>query len=176
MARNDIFKLVKEIEKVAATTIYNGPKTACEQVVRDLQQRGPAWSGEFSNSWQIQTPTAINRGTGAPGNPQPISTPALTGKQVAASFFGKNKVLFTVSNFSPYAGVAIDQETGVFIDPGTDPIKDVEKTGQRQKSVRGLLVGSGGNQRTAPYLWFSTYLRGGALDKAIKVAMERSGI
>jgi hypothetical protein len=174
MARNDIFKAIREFDKVAATTLYNGPKAACERVVRELQQRGPAWSGEFSNSWQIQTPTAVNRGTGAAGTPQPIGTPALTGKQVAAAFFGKNKVVFTISNFSPHAGVAIDQEASVFIDPGTDPIKDVEKTGRRQKGIRGLLAGSGGNRRTAPYEWFTTYLRGGALDKAIKVVMDRS--
>jgi hypothetical protein len=172
MARNDLFKLVRELDKVAATTIYNGPKTACERIVRELQQRGPAWSGEFSNSWQIQTPTALTRGSGAAGNPQPLSTPALTGKQVAASFFGKNKVLFTISNFSPHADIATDQEPSVFINPGTEPIKPVEKTGKRKNGIRGLLTGSGGNRRTAPYEWFTTYLRGGAIDKTIKIAMR----
>jgi hypothetical protein len=63
-------------------------------------------------------------------------------------------------------------EPGTFINPGTDPIKPVDKTGKRQKGIRGLLTGQGGNRRTAPLDWFSIYLKAGAIDKAIQVAMQ----
>ena len=172
MARNGIWNLVKELDRVAATTVYNGPKRAAEQIVRDLQQRGPAWSGKFSNSWQIASPAGIKGGTGAAGKPQPIYAPVLTGQQVTRSLLTKNKVVFTISNFSPYADIATDIAPGTFINPGTEPVKPIEKTGKRQKGIRGLLTGQGGNQRTAPMDWFSIYLKAGAIDKAIQVAMQ----
>lgn len=172
MARNGIWNLAKELDRVAATTVYNGPKRAAERIVRDLQERGPAWTGEFSNSWQIATPTGIRGGTGAQGRPVPIYAPALSGQQVTRSILTKNKIVFTISNFSPYAGIATDMEPGVFINPGTEPIKDVDKVGKRQRGIRGLLVGQGGNRRTAPMDWFSIYLKAGAVDKAIQIAME----
>jgi hypothetical protein len=172
MARNGVWNLLKEIDRVAATTVYNGPKRAAEKIVRDLQERGPAWTGQFSNSWQITTPTGIKGGTGAAGRPVPITVPVLTGQQVTRSVLTKNKVVFTISNFSSYAGVATDVEPGTFINPGTEPIKPIEKTGKRQKGIRGLLTGQGSNRRTAPLDWFSIYLKAGAIDKAIQVAMQ----
>jgi hypothetical protein len=171
MARNGIWNLVKELDRVAATTVYNGPKAAAERIVRDLQDRGPAWSGSFSNSWQIQTPTTTVRGSGSAGQPQPIYTPSITGKQVVTSFLTKNKVVFTISNYAPYADIATDMEPGVFINPGTTPLKPVTR-GKRQQGLRGLLKGSGGNSRTAPFDWFSLYLKGGAIDKTIEIAMR----
>jgi hypothetical protein len=92
---------------------------------------------------------------------------------VVRSFLTKNKIVFTISNFSPYADIATDMEPGLFIDPGTKPIKSIEKRGERQKGIRGLLTGAGGNRRTAPMDWFSIYLRAGAIDKAIEIAMRR---
>jgi hypothetical protein len=172
MARNGIYNLLKELDRVAATTVYNGPKRAAEKIVKDLQERGPAWSGKFSNSWQITTPTGVKGGTGAAGRPVPIVAPVLSGQQVTRSLLTKNKIVFTISNFSPYAGIATDIEPGVFIDPGTDPLKPIDKTGRRQKGIRGLLTGTGGNRRTAPLDWFSIYLKAGAIDKAIQVAMQ----
>lgn len=177
MARNGVWNLLNELDRVAATTVYNGPKRAAERVVRELQERGPAWTGEFSNSWQIETPTTVKRGTGAPGNPVPLVTPPLTGRQVSNSLLTKDKIVFRISNFSSYADIATDVEPGVFINPGTEPIKPIlpENTGKRQKGIRGLLAGKGGNQRTAPFNWFGLYLRGGYLDKAIEVSMRSLG-
>ena len=172
MARNGLWNLVKELDRVAATTVYNGPKRAAERIVRELQERGPAWSGSFSNSWQITSPTGITGGTGASGRPEPVRVPVLTGQQVTRSLLTKDKVVFTISNFSPYADVATDFAPGTFIDPGTDPIKPIDKTGKRQKGIRGLLTGQGGNRRTAPLDWFSIYLKAGAIDRAIEVAMQ----
>jgi len=172
--RNGAWDLLKEVDRIAATTIYNGPKRAAERIVRELQERGPAWTGEFSNSWQIETPTGVKRGTGAPGNPVPVITPPLSGRQVTRSLLSKDKLVFTISNFSRHAGVATDVEPGVFINPGTEPLKPVspEDTGRRQKGIRGLLVGNGGNQRTAPFNWFGIYLKGGQIDKTIEIAMR----
>lgn len=174
MARNGIWNLLKELDRVAATTVYNGPKAVAERVVRELQEAGPAWSGRFSNSWQIDTPTTTKKGTGAPGKAVPIYTPPLTGRQVTKSVISKNSVVFTISNFSSYAGQATDKEPGTFINPGTEPIKPVEKTGKRQRSLRGLLVGEGYNKRTAPFDWFALYNQAGSLDRAVRIEMDKA--
>jgi hypothetical protein len=172
MARNGIWNLLTELDRVAATTVYNGPKRAAEKVVQDLQKQGPAWTGEFSNSWQITTPTAVVGGTGQAGLPQRLVVPPLTGRQVTRSLLTKDKIVFSISNFAPHAEIATDFKPGTFINPGTDPIKPIEKTGKRQKGIRGLLTGTGGNQRTAPLDWFSLYVKGGGIDKTIEIAMR----
>lgn len=173
MARNGIKNLLIELDRVAATTLYNGPKRAAERIVRDLQEKGPGWSGEFSNSWQITTPTTTVRGTGQPGQPQQIIAPVLTGRQVTRSLLLKDKLVFTISNFAPYADIATDVKPGVFINPGTTPIKPIDKTGKRQQGIRGLLTGtSNANTRTAPLDWFTLYVKGGAIDKTISIAMQ----
>jgi hypothetical protein len=74
MARNQLPKALEELDRVFATTLFNGPKRAAERVVRELQQAGPSWTGKFSNSWQIETPTATTKGDGQPGEPRTIST------------------------------------------------------------------------------------------------------
>lgn len=176
MARNGIGKLLQELDRVAATAVYNGPKSVAERIVRELQAAGPAWSGQFSNSWQITTPTTVKGGTGAPGKPVPIYTPPLTGRQVTRSFLTKNRIVFTVSNFSPYADIATDQAPGAFINPGTESIKPVDKTGKRQKGLRGLLTGNGGNRRTAPFDWFTIYTKAGSVDRAVEITMRQSGV
>lgn len=172
MAINKIGNLLKELDRVAATTIYNGPKKAAERIVKDLQEIGPAWTGQFSNSWQIETPVTTVKGSGAPGKPQQIIAPVLTGRQVTRSLLTKNKLVFTISNYAPYADVATDYAPGVFINPGTAPIKPIEETGRRQKGIRGLLTGEGNNSRTAPLDWFTLYVKGGNVQKTIEIAMR----
>lgn len=169
MARNDLGKLIKDLDRVAATTAVNAPRRAAERIVRDLQERGPAWSGSFSNSWQIEGPDRLVRGNGEEGKAKPLVSPRISSIRTLLT---KNKLLFKISNFSPYADVATDIAPGNFINPGTDPIKPVEKTGQRTQGIRGLLAGTGGNRRTAPVFWFTRYVRGGFVDKTVKTVMR----
>ena len=97
MAKKGFFQrgmnLLDELDRIAATTIYNGPKRAAERIVAELQQAGPSWTGKFSNSWQIQTPTRLVKGTGQPGEPKPLSTPSLRGREVSRSFIDHSGAL-----------------------------------------------------------------------------------
>ena len=165
-----------ELDRIAATTVYNGPKAVAEKVVRDLQEIGPGWTGRFSNSWQIETPTRTRKGTGAEGEPQPLYTPSISGREAARSFATRNKVLFTISNFSPYAGQATDLEP---FQPAKlkdeTPIKPIEGIGKRPPGgKRGELTGPGGNRRTAPLNWFTKYNRAGNLDKTVQIIMDQA--
>lgn len=178
MARNGFIDLLKELDRVAATTVYNGPKRCAEQVVRDLQEAGPAWTGKFSNSWQIEAPDKTVKGTGAEGAPKPLVTPPLTGQQVTRSILSTNKVVFTVSNFSPYADQATD--LAPYVPPvegeleDDTPLKPVEYGRRPTGGKRGELKGAGGNRRTAPLDWYTSYVRGGNLDKAVQLQMDKA--
>jgi hypothetical protein len=188
MAKKGFFQrginLFDELDRIAATTVYNGPKRAAERIVSELQQAGPSWSGRFSNSWQIQTPTRLVKGTGQPGEPRLLTTPSLRGREVTTSFLTKNSVVFTISNFSPHALEAIDavQHDRAYYarrktaEPTTQlGLSKWEVTGSRgDTSYRGQI--GGGNQgsnssRTAPLDWFATYASA-QLDRAIKIEMD----
>lgn len=178
MARNGFIDLLKELDRVAATTVYNGPKRCAEQVVKDLQEAGPAWTGKFSNSWQIEAPGKTVKGTGAEGAPKPLITPPLTGQQVTRSILTTNKVVFKISNFSPYADQATD--LAPYVPPvegelqDDTPLKSVEYGRRPTGGKRGELKGSGGNRRTAPLDWYTSYVRGGNLDKAVQLQMDKA--
>ena len=69
---------LRDLDRIAGTTIANGQRAAAERVVREMQKAGPSWSGEFSNSWEIRTASRTVRGTGSAGEPQPIRAPSVT--------------------------------------------------------------------------------------------------
>jgi hypothetical protein len=176
--------LLQELDRVAATTIYNGPKAVAERVVRELQQDGPSWSGEFSNSWQIQTPTVLKKGTGQPGEPVPVTTPPLTGQQVAKSLGSKDSVVFTISNFAPHALEAIDavQHDRQYYarrktsQPTTSlGLSKWQEFGPRAAvSYRGQTGGGsegGSSSRTAPLDWFANYASA-ELGRAVQIEMD----
>ena len=176
--------ILQELDRVAATTVYNGPKRVAERVVRELQQAGPSWTGEFSNSWEIQTPTTTVRGTGQPGEPRPLITPPLTGTQVTKSIFSTDSVVFRITNFAPHALEAIDaiQHDRQYYARRLTPEPQTalgrqkwELNGPRsQVSYRGQIGGGseGSNSsRTAPLDWFATYASSN-LGRAVQLEMD----
>ena len=184
MARNDFGKLLKELDRVAATTVYNGPRAAAERVVRELQQAGPSWSGEFSNSWQINTPSTTVRGTGGPGEPRSITAPTLTGREVTKSFLLKDSVVFRITNFAPHALEAIDaiQHDRQYYARRATPEPQTAlgrskwqlDTSRKNSSFRGEIGGgtAGKNSsRTAPLDWFATYASSN-LGRAVQLEMD----
>jgi hypothetical protein len=180
MARNDFMKLLNNLDMAAASLILTGPTVASEKIVADLQERGPAWTGRFSNSWQIDGPQGQTaKGNGQEGQAQAVKLPGLlfTGPQAARvllrQFAAKDKVVFRISNFSEYADEARDLVPFNPEKPMTDNLKPIVKTGKRSPGGRrGDLQGSGKNRITAPLDWYSTYVGGGFIDKVIQVSMD----
>jgi hypothetical protein len=172
-----------DIDKVVGTTIANGQRAAAERIVRELQQVGPSWSGEFSNSWQISTASSTYKGTGAPGEPRPIRAPVVTGREAVAGQIFKDPLL-TITNFAPHALEAIDavehdrqyyarRKTA---EPTTSLGQSKWKVeGPRSNvSARGATGGGteGSNSsRTAPLDWFATYASS-KLNRAVKIEMD----
>ena len=166
-----------------------GAVRAAERTVRELQQDGPSWTGKFSNSWQITGPQGQTvKGNGASGEPRPLKfmEGPFTGPQAVRTLFRTgvttNKVVFTISNFSPWAGEATDLIESRFYRPTPEPqtrlgLSKWERSGQRRPSKqhpRYQIFGgeTGDASRTAPKDWFTKYVTGGRLDKSITVEMD----
>lgn len=169
--RNDFMKLAKKIEAGFLAPLIVGVARSAQAVVKDLQEKGPAWSGEFSNSWEIASASKVSSGSGSPGAAQRLLAPILT----VDEFKFKPVVKYYIANKAPHADVALDLVEGSYRYPGFEPLKEAER-GNRISGIRGDLSTSstGPNRRTAPLDWYTTYLRGGAIDKRISTYMDQS--
>jgi hypothetical protein len=177
---------ITDLDSFTASATLAGPIFAAERIVAELQNEGPAWTGRFANSWRIEGPQGqVAEGTGQPGLPRPVKfmNAPFTGPQalstLARTTIFKDKVIFTISNFAsgregPYALKAMDIEEGKYEYPGVEPLKDAQE-GVRLSGIRGDLgLASGGpNRRTAPLDWYSDYVRGGRLNEAVRLMMDR---
>ena len=137
------------------------------EVMNDLAQAGPNWSGQFKNSWVADAPGS---GLGKKANyPYKISDVGQLKDTVDAV---KQETKIRVYNTANYALIAQDLEEGRFF-PDGNPKGRVIKTGKRSVDqnglgIRGKLQGDGGNQSTAELDWFMSYLDGGGLQKALE--------
>lgn len=166
---NELDRLGDNLDRLAVAAFSRGPARAAEEIVVDLQEAGPVWSGRFSNSWQIETSDGRRTaGSGSPGLPQRVPAPLLSGRG-----FVFDDVKYTISNFSTYSDEARDLVEGRYIDPGTTPLKEYDR-GTRISGIRGDLIGDdeGPNRSTAPLDWYATYVRGGAIDRRIKIELD----
>lgn len=178
MARNDVGRLLKDLDKYAVNVVYNGRAKAAEAVIRDLQAIGPIWTGRFSNSWQITTPTgAVSGGSGARGPARPVVAPALAGGDVRRVLLKGSKP-FHITNKAAYADQASDlapfKPSGVVPEPMVGNFVMEEGTRPRG-GLRGELIGEGVNVSTAKLDWFTTYAQGGQLDKTVERVMRKFG-
>lgn len=168
MARNELQRLAENLDRFATAAFSRAPARAAEQVVADLQKIGPVWSGRFSNSWAISTSSRQTQGTGTPGQPQRLSAPLLTGRELLF----KPEIKYTIFNTADYAAVAQDLEVGAFKKIGR-PLKTPISSGTRTQGIRGnVTAGPGNAESTAELDWFTTYLRGGNLDRTVQVAFN----
>jgi len=172
-----------DIDKIVGTTVANGQRAAAERVVRQLQQAGPSWSGQFSNSWQISTASTVSRGTGSSGEPQLIKAPLVTGREAVAGQIFKDPLL-TITNFAPHALEAIDAvehdrqyyarrktatpQTALGLSKWKveGPRSNVSARGQTGGGNKGL-----NSSRTAPLDWFADYASA-KLDRAVRIEMD----
>lgn len=179
MAKNGLENFGIKLDRWVNGALSTDIREAAEEIVRELQESGPVWSGEFANSWVIETSTGNKAGgSGAKTTPQPVVGPLLSGKEL----FTKPEVKYTIYNVASYAGKAIDEEPGRFFRPKDfpEPLQEqlnpkLIRYGARKENIRGNLDLSGaGNTRTAPLDWYDTYLKGKKIDRTIKISMDRA--
>jgi len=169
--RNDFMRLAKNIEAGFLAPFIIGVARSAENIVLQLQEQGPAWSGQFSNSWEIASASKVSTGTGASGPAQRLKAPILSTDE----FKFKPEIKYYIANKAPHADIALDLVESSYRYPGYEPLKQAER-GNRISGLRGDLSinASGPNRRTAPLDWYTTYLRGGAIDKTISLYMDQS--
>ena len=168
--RNGFIQLAENLESVFLAPFILGVAQSAQAVVKDLQELGPAWSGTFSNSWEIASASKVTSGTGATGAPQRLLAPILT----VDEFKFKPELKYYIANKAPHADVALDLVESSYRYPGFEPIKTAQR-GNRVSGIRGdLSIGSGPNRRTAPLDWYTTYVRGGSIDKRISTYMDQA--
>ena len=175
-ARNDFMKVARQLEAGFLAPFILGVDRSAQAVVKDLQDAGPSWSGEFANSWEIASSSQVTSGSGAPGAPQRILAPILTTDEYKL----KPVVKYYIANKAPHADVALD------LAPYIPQLDKNVKFGKPQKSnklrfgmrpdggKRGDLTGSGSNRATAPLDWYATYVQGGRIDKTISLYMDQA--
>lgn len=151
-------------------------RQAAANVMNDLAEAGPAYSGKFRDSWQA---VAIGTGETSTGG-YPYTTRRIPRLSTKAREMNRVAVL-EIANTSPYALYAMDLLPGRWKKPeGVEPLGGIEfgiEYGERPfgPTFRGdVSGGSGDNVSTAEPDWYTNYVRGGALSgsvgKAVKLA------
>lgn len=151
-------------------------RAAAVEVLNDLTDISPAWSGDFRNSWYVES----SDGTRAARNP---GDEFFGASEYGYNLFNvpnikesKGPIKLSIGNSAPYATIAMDLEGSQegFEYPGYEPIKKLEdpsavQRGTRESAVRGdITLGKGSNRRTAPLDWYTTYMEAGGFDKSFK--------
>ena len=147
MARRTSFKLpgfTTWVDNIKNTV----SKEAAEQIVNDLKEVGPYWSGDFESAWVVKPGTTRVSASRQPSGERPL-TPR--GRQVTPVSVpparGRKNVEYTIGNEIKYRNVAMDLEPG---------------------RIKG-----GGNE-TAEQDWYRTYVEGGNLRLTLQQATERA--
>ena len=174
---------IENIDKTIAAFFLSSAQGSAMQIVKDLQDEGPSWTGKFSNSWQIETrtPGLEWRGTMEAGEPVSPFDDGSGGPKVtmrdARDVLEKGRVAFRVSNVSPvnnvgeqYAEFATDRKEGVFSgrwagsEPQTQKGRESWESVDTKRNIpdkRGN-IGSGTEEgfssRTAKEDWFDRYI------------------
>ena len=169
-------KSLGQLKRDARRKAQSAARHAAAEIMNDLAEKGPNWSGRFKNSWVADAPgSAVGKKA---DYPYKISDVAKLKDTVAA--VNKDPKL-VVYNYSPYALEALDLREGKFFAKG-DPKGPVIEEGKRRINadglgIRGDVSGDGNSRSTAPLDWFMTYIDGGGLQKSlangVKIGFKR---
>ena len=157
--------------------LNNTVRTVAVQIMNDLAEAGPEWSGDFKNSWEA-VPLGEGSKIGKSGSfPYKLNNiPQLSTAKEAISKANK----LQITNTSEWAEYALDIEEGRFF-PRKDkpnPKGDIEPNSPGKRDVstttlRGQISGGDGKARiTAPLFWYNKYLNGGGLQKSVEAGAK----
>ena len=123
-------------------------RQAAEQIVLDLKEIGPYWTGTFEKSWVVrQGDVRIPAFTEPKERTAFPSQRKITPIKKVEPPRGRKSVFFTIGNTTTYRNVALD------LVPGR--------------------IKAGGNE-TAPQDWFRTYVEGGNLRLTLQQVTKRT--
>ena len=161
-------------------------RNAAKDVLNDLADKSPNWSGVFRGSWYVETSDG-KRGvkSGSDGKYNLFNIPQLNvqGRGAGGRFTSvpasRGKIELFIGNSAPYATQAMDLEPYEYpqLEKGQSlppPKGSIYEHGYRPEGgMRGDVVPAGfgdganpPNRSTAPLDWYSTYMNGGAFRAA----------
>lgn len=163
---------VRQRERINLTV-----RQAAVNIMNDLAERGPAYSGEFRDSWRA-LPLG---GASEPGTPGQYPYTTRNIPKIGTRVKDMERVaVFEIINVAPYALYAMDIIPGVWRRPdGAEPIGGVEfgiEYGDRAfgETFRGEVSGEGENVSTAAANWYDDYVKGGGMSKAVARSIKLS--
>lgn len=172
MAR-DLSRLGRDIQDL----VSKAARQAAVNIMNDLAEAGPVWSGKFQDSW-VATPA---RGGGGGGGSYPYSLNdvpeiKLSLAQARSALLPGGKT-YTIENTQPYAAYALDLEEGVFRRIGRPEGRIVAqgtRNGGNVPGIRGDVStdAEGEAISTAPKDWYTTYINGGEMQKALELGVR----
>ena len=135
---------LKKMSRVLLEKVNETARHAAVEIMNDLAEKGPEWTGDFKNSWM-----AIPAGKGASGSaggeyPYTLDDVPILSNTLAEM---RRVTKFRLENRQPYAPYALDLEEGRFRGDkkGNFPIGKVVATGSRPTpGKRGNVKGGGG--------------------------------
>jgi hypothetical protein len=160
---------LRDLERDAYAWVNDCARQSARQIMNDLAEAGPEWSGEFKNSWVAHSPSA---GSGSGMYPYKLSDiPKLSSTRREAQRVTK----YVIENVADHAAIALDlvnvpaedfkrvgYPKGEVVARGTRP-----DNGKRGEVSPG--TGSRGNATsTAPLFWYQLYTQGGKMQKALE--------
>ncbi|MBW2470883.1 MAG: hypothetical protein JRE18_02275 [Deltaproteobacteria bacterium] len=188
-SRGALSGLAREVARPLTIATARAIRDAGVQITNGLAQAGPAWSGEFSASWDVVP-------AGQSANPRKVK-----GRVYQYSY--KNFPLkrferalesgvtrFEIVNTAPHAAIALDQEEGLFFPVSGGPVKEPVEEGWGRPSSEhmrwqiGNTPTSARNPRyegeldepnsriTAKKDWFPDYVQGGGLQRDLGRGVE----
>jgi len=157
---------LRDLERDAYKWANNLARNAAKEIMNGLAEAGPNWSGEFRNSWVAESPAAGTSTGVYPYNLRNIPQLPLTKREV------ERVTKFIIRNTAEHAAIAMDLADvprEEFTYPGTPPEGTVVARGKRPDvGKRGDVSGTGKSRSTAPLDWYTTYTRGGKMQKALE--------
>ncbi len=187
---NEIPDVIREVNRYTANVLNKGVAPIAEEIVKELQARGPSWTGLYSNSWQIEIGGQKSTGTRRPGEPKPVKAPIVNVSSIRSGRATRNTIEVKIRNLARSRGYAQDEKEGRFRRGKFKSGKEIEdkpktKKGNRsfEQQNQGRVIGfrgdigggkdSGISSRTAPLDWFETYKQGGHLQQTVKLELAK---
>ena len=142
-------KSLSQLRRDLRRKLQSATRHSAVEIMNDLAEAGPNWSGKFKDSWVADAPgSAIGRKSSYPYS---ISDVAKLKDTVAAT---QQKTKLKVFNTTSYALIAQDLKEGGFYKKGR-PKGKVVAEGDRPSGIRGdIKPGNGGAESTAELDWF----------------------
>lgn len=160
---NPLRQMPADIRKAVGESL----REATRRVISELQEAGPAYSGNFRSKWYSQVEGRGNKVFFS------VGVPRFTDDQLKR---GVPTIL--IGNTAPYAQEAMDLIPGIFIRQEDGPIKSPVSIGVRTGRFRGDVRDASFDEMidkgrkpaisTAEKNWFTTYMEGGGFSNAFR--------